>query len=79
MSSVSDRTRVRRNAARGVYDLEKITAILDDNQVCHAAYIEDGEPRIIPTLYMRRGDHVYLHGNRQAALLRHLAGSGVFR
>ncbi|MCZ6712131.1 MAG: pyridoxamine 5'-phosphate oxidase family protein [Gammaproteobacteria bacterium] len=77
MSSFSDRARVRRNAARGVYDLEKITAILDSNQVCHAAYVEAGEPRIIPTLYMRRGDHVYLHGNRQAALLRHLGGGGL--
>jgi len=62
-------------ADRGVYDLEQIEAILDANQVCHAGYVKDGEPRIIPTLYMRRGEHVYLHGNRQAALLRHL-GSG---
>ena len=75
MSTATDRTRVRRMADRGVYDLEQIKAILDANQVCHAAYVENGEPRIIPTLYMRRGEHVYLHGNRQAALLRHLGSA----
>lgn len=70
------RTRIRRNARRAEYDAETIRAVLDANQVCHVAYVEGGEPRIIPTLYMRRGGHVYLHGNRQAALLRHLAAGG---
>jgi len=77
MQSVSDRTRVRRNAGRGVYDLEQIKAVLDANRVCHVAYVDNAEPRIIPTLYIRRGEHVYLHGNRQAALLRHLGGGGL--
>lgn len=77
MNRVSERTRVRRNAGRGVYDLDQIKAILDNNRVCHVAYVENDEPRIIPTLYMRRADHVYLHGNRRAALLRHLAGGGL--
>jgi nitroimidazol reductase NimA-like FMN-containing flavoprotein (pyridoxamine 5'-phosphate oxidase superfamily) len=44
--------------------------------VCHVAYVVDGEPRIIPTLYLRRDDHVYLHGNRQSALLKHLGAGG---
>ena len=72
----TQRTRVRRNAARGRYDIEQIRAVLDSNQICHVAFIAAGEPRIIPTLYMRRDDHLYLHGNRQAALLRHLAAGG---
>ena len=72
----TQRTRVRRNAARGHYDIEQIRAVLDSNQICHVAFIAAGEPRIIPTLYMRRDDHLYLHGNRQAALLRHLAAGG---
>jgi nitroimidazol reductase NimA-like FMN-containing flavoprotein (pyridoxamine 5'-phosphate oxidase superfamily) len=51
--------------------------VLDAQQVCHVAYVEAGEPRIIPTLYLRRGEYVYLHGNRQSALLRHLAAGGL--
>lgn len=72
----SDRTRIRRNAKRAEYDLDQIKAVLDTNQICHVAYVEDGEPRIIPTLYIRRGDFIYLHGNRQAAFLNHLASGG---
>ena len=75
-SGSTDRTRVRRLSARGEYDLESVKRVLDAQQVCHVAYVVDGEPRIIPTLYMRLGDHVYLHGNRQAALLKHLAAGG---
>ena len=73
----TDRTRIRRNAARAEYDLKEIHAVLDASQVCHVAYVTGGEPRIIPTLYMRRGDYLYLHGNRQAALLRHMVAGGL--
>lgn len=76
-SGESDRTRIRRNAKRAEYDLDRIKAVLDANQICHVAYVENGEPRIIPMLYMRRGDYVYLHGNRQAAVLRHIADGGL--
>lgn len=71
------RTRIRRNAQRAVYGLDEICAVLDANQICHVAYVEEGEPRIIPTLYMRRGDYLYLHGNRTSAMLRHLGEGGL--
>jgi nitroimidazol reductase NimA-like FMN-containing flavoprotein (pyridoxamine 5'-phosphate oxidase superfamily) len=73
----TERTRVRRNAARADYQGDMVRRILDANRLCHVAYVADGEPRIIPTLYMRRGDHVYLHGNRQSALLQHLGDGGL--
>ena len=73
----TDRTRVRRIRDRGRYDLESIRSVLDANQIAHVSYVENGEPRIIPTLYMRRGDYLYLHGNRQAAFLNHLAAGGL--
>lgn len=76
-ASGTERTRVRRIRERGRYDLDSIRAVLDANQIGHLAYVADGEPRVIPTLYMRRGDYVYLHGNRQAAFLRHLAEGGL--
>ena len=72
----TQRTRVRRLSARGEYDPASIARVLDAQQVCHVAYVVDGEPRIIPTLYIRIDDYVYLHGNRQAALLKHLAAGG---
>jgi len=77
VARATDRTRVRRNAGRAEYDGALVRRILDANQLCHVAFVVAGEPRIIPTLYMRRGDHVYLHGNRQSAMLRHLGGGGL--
>lgn len=77
MSSPSDRSRLRRNARRAEYDPDVIKSVLDANRICHVAYVQGGEPRIIPTLYMREGDYLYLHGNRQSALLRHLAAGGL--
>lgn len=73
MPKVSDRVRIKRNAMRAEYDRATIYEILDGQQICHVAYVDQGEPRLIPTLFMRRGDDIYLHGNRQAALLQHVA------
>jgi nitroimidazol reductase NimA-like FMN-containing flavoprotein (pyridoxamine 5'-phosphate oxidase superfamily) len=73
----TDRTRVRRIRDRGRYDLESIRAVLDAHNIAHVSYVENGEPRIIPTMYMRRGDYVYLHGNRQAAFLKHIGAGGL--
>ena len=77
MSRGTDRTKLRLNAGRGNYESSVIKEILDGNRICHVAYVESGEPRLIPTLYMRQGDYVYLHGNRQAALLKHLEAGGL--
>lgn len=69
MLTPGPRTRVRRNARRAEYDRETIHAILDAEQIAHVAYVEDGEPRLMSTLYVRIDDALYLHGNRTAALL----------
>ena len=74
--SKSKRTTIKRNAIRAVYDQAALHDILDSQQVCHVAYVYAGEPRQIPTLYMCDDDYLYLHGNRQSALLRHMAGGG---
>ena len=71
------RARIVRNARRAVYEREVIHAILDSDMLCHVAYVVDGEPRMIPTLYIRRGDEIFLHGNRQSALLRHMEAGGL--
>lgn len=66
------RVHIRRAADRANYDRETVHAVLDAALVCQVAYVVDGEPRMVPTAIMRRGDHVYLHGNRQSAMIRSL-------
>lgn len=67
--SASERTRVRRAPARGRYDRETIDSILDEALVCHVAYVDDGQPFVIPTLGWRQGDWVYLHGSQKSRML----------
>jgi nitroimidazol reductase NimA-like FMN-containing flavoprotein (pyridoxamine 5'-phosphate oxidase superfamily) len=71
--SPSDRTALRRHSERGRYDRDTINAILDEALVCHLAFILDGQPHVIPTMYARVGDQVFVHGavaNRALEALR---------
>ena len=69
----SGRTTVRRHPERGRYDRETVEAILDEALICHLGVTVDGNPHVIPTMYARRGDVVYVHGavaNRALGALR---------
>jgi len=66
------RTKVRRLPARGSYDLEVIYAILDEALVCHVGFVDDGQPVVIPTIHVRIGDRVYLHGSNASRMLTRL-------
>jgi nitroimidazol reductase NimA-like FMN-containing flavoprotein (pyridoxamine 5'-phosphate oxidase superfamily) len=68
---VSDeKTRIRRLPERGVTDEDQIRSILDEGLVCHAAYVTDGRPVVIPTLYVRDGDRLLLHGSNSMGLAK---------
>ena len=68
----TDRTQVRRLAKRAVYDKEQVHSILDEGFLCHVGFIADGQPYVIPTLYARRGDRIYIHGSAASRMLRTL-------
>lgn len=70
---LTDRTRVRRKADRGVHDRAVVDAILDEGLVCHVGFAVDGRPWVVPTAYARVGDAVYLHGATGNHALRALA------
>ena len=52
-----------RTAAGCSYDRAAAHAMLDEAYVCHLGFVVDGEPRVLPTLHVRVGDTVYLHGS----------------
>lgn len=75
---MSDKTTIRRLPERAVADLETIEAILDEGFVCHAAYVTDGRPVVLPVLYARDGDRLLLHGSNSMGLARAVrAGSPI--
>jgi nitroimidazol reductase NimA-like FMN-containing flavoprotein (pyridoxamine 5'-phosphate oxidase superfamily) len=61
--------RVERLRKRGHYDRETIDAVLDAGIVCHVGFVHRKAPVVIPTLYWREGDHVYLHGSAVSRML----------
>ncbi|MGH9519184.1 MAG: pyridoxamine 5'-phosphate oxidase family protein [Terriglobales bacterium] len=68
------RTRIARLPERGAYDRETIYGILDSAFFCHVGFVADGQPMVIPTLYGRRGDRLYIHGSAASRMLRGLKG-----
>ncbi|MCU0238888.1 MAG: pyridoxamine 5'-phosphate oxidase family protein [Pyrinomonadaceae bacterium] len=66
------RNQVRRVAKRGKYDKETIYDILDKAFLCHISFVLDGQPFIIPTLYARVDDAIYIHGSHISRMLKHL-------
>src|SRR5881227_2784186 len=68
----SARTQVKRLPERGRYDRETIDAILDEALICHVAWVQDGSPRVIPTIHARDGDMLYVHGSQASRTLRAL-------
>jgi uncharacterized protein len=72
ISAPTTRTRVVREADRGVYDRETIYRILDEGFICHVGFVVDEQPFVIPTSYGRSGDTLYIHGSAASRMLRNL-------
>jgi len=70
----SKRATVKRQPRRGIYDRATIDAILDQGLICHVGFSVDGETFVIPTIHVRVGDKVYLHGSRASRMMQALAG-----
>jgi uncharacterized protein len=59
----TDRTTALRHRDRVDYRRADIHRVLDEAYHCHLAFVVDGEPRVLPTLHVRVGETVYLHGS----------------
>jgi len=70
----TSRTRVVREAERGVYDRETVYRILDEGFLCHVGFVADGQPFVIPTSYGRKGAILYIHGSAASRMLRQASG-----
>lgn len=66
----TDRTRLRRLPDRGVFEQDQVAAILDEGFLCHVGFVVDGQPYVIPTIYVRCDQQLYLHGSAASRMLR---------
>ncbi|MCF3101618.1 pyridoxamine 5'-phosphate oxidase family protein [Streptomyces roseoverticillatus] len=72
----TERTTPTRARERASYDREVVHAILDAGYVCHLGFVRDGAPVVLPTLYGRVGDRLYVHGSTGSRPLRTAGRAG---
>jgi nitroimidazol reductase NimA-like FMN-containing flavoprotein (pyridoxamine 5'-phosphate oxidase superfamily) len=73
--NLTRRSEVRRIPARGSHDWQTIRRILDVGFLAHVGFCVEGQPFVIPTLYGRDGEKLYLHGSAASRMLGELETS----
>ncbi|MFI5485201.1 bifunctional pyridoxamine 5'-phosphate oxidase family protein/GNAT family N-acetyltransferase [Micromonospora echinaurantiaca] len=71
------RTTASRSRDRMSYDRAAAHAVLDEAYHCALGFTVDGEPRVLPTLHVRLGDTLYLHGSTGSRPLLAARGDGL--
>ena len=72
---INNLNKVRRLREKARYDQATVHGILDAGLVAHVAFIEAGRPFVMPMIYGREGEHLYLHGGSKARIMK-LLGAG---
>jgi len=67
---ISKLNKVRQVRRKARYDRESVHAILDAGLVAHVAFVQEDAPVVVPMLYGRLGETLFLHGARKARVIR---------
>jgi nitroimidazol reductase NimA-like FMN-containing flavoprotein (pyridoxamine 5'-phosphate oxidase superfamily) len=73
---VTGQNRIKRLPERGHYDSETIYPILDEGLICHVAFVQDGQPFVIPSLFARLDDTLVLHGAKASRMIKYIQEGG---
>ena len=68
--AVSSVNKVRQLRDKARYDKATVHAILDAGLVAHVAFAQEGAPVVVPMIYGRVDETLYLHGARKARIIR---------
>ena len=67
---IDKQNKVRQLREKASYDTDKVHAILDSALVISAGFIQDGRAVVVPMIFGREGETIYLHGARKARVIR---------
>src|SRR5256885_5389309 len=70
--TLTEQTQLHRLPVRGSHELENIYKILDAAFLSHIGFSLKGQPFVIPTLFGRKDEKLYLHGSAASRMLREL-------
>lgn len=68
--STDKQNKVRQLATKASYDRKTVHEILDAGLMAHAAFVQDGNPVVVPMIFGREGETIFLHGARKARIIR---------
>ena len=71
------RSQVKRAAQRASYEREPAYSLIDRLKTAHVAFVEEGEPRIVPLTVWRLGDDLYLHTLNGGRMSRRLSSGAL--
>jgi RimJ/RimL family protein N-acetyltransferase/nitroimidazol reductase NimA-like FMN-containing flavoprotein (pyridoxamine 5'-phosphate oxidase superfamily) len=71
------RTTPSRHTERATYERAVAHQLLDEAYVCDLGFVVDGAPRVLPTLFVRVDDTVYLHASTAATWMLAARGDGI--
>ncbi|MFK5890707.1 MAG: pyridoxamine 5'-phosphate oxidase family protein [Flavobacteriaceae bacterium] len=67
------KTKVKRIPKRGFYDKETVYRLLDADFVCQLGFVYEDYPVVIPTIYGRKDECLYVHGAAVSRMLVSIA------
>ena len=67
---VTKTNKVRQLRDKASYDEQTVHQILDAGIVAHVAFVQDGDPVVVPMIYGRQDNIIYLHGARKARVIK---------
>ena len=73
---IDDSNKVRQLREIAHFDRATVHGFLDAGLVAHVAFVQEGAPVVVPMIYGRVDETLYLHGARKARVIRLLERSG---
>jgi nitroimidazol reductase NimA-like FMN-containing flavoprotein (pyridoxamine 5'-phosphate oxidase superfamily) len=68
--TTSRQNKVRQLREKAAYDKQTVHAILDSSLVAHVGFVQDGGPVVVPMIFGREDETIYLHGARKSRVVR---------
>jgi nitroimidazol reductase NimA-like FMN-containing flavoprotein (pyridoxamine 5'-phosphate oxidase superfamily) len=68
--SINKQNKVRQLREKADYEKSTVHQILDAGLVAFVAFVQDGSPVVVPMIYGREGETLFLHGARKARIIR---------
>jgi nitroimidazol reductase NimA-like FMN-containing flavoprotein (pyridoxamine 5'-phosphate oxidase superfamily) len=67
---ISKQNKVRQLREKAAYDRATVHEILDSALLASVGFVQDGQPVVVPMLFGREGETLFLHGARKARVIR---------